>query len=123
MHPTGRLVLICKALWALFHGSLMHTFDPLGVFKWFTGCKPGNTQRDDSLLSLNDQMNCLGDSTELSRMGLSQPPWQPPKLEHEEEVGEEGKEDLEVEESPLALLLASPPPTSGGWVIINRLMD
>jgi hypothetical protein len=65
----------------------------------------------------------LGDSTKLSRMELSQPPWQPPKLEHEEEVGEEGKEDLEVEESPLALLLASPPPTGGGWVIINRVMD
>jgi hypothetical protein len=39
-----------------FVGVLMHTFDPLCVSKWFTGCKPGNTQWDDSLLSLNDQM-------------------------------------------------------------------
>jgi hypothetical protein len=37
-------------------GVLMHTFDPLCVVKWFTGCKPGNTQQDTSLLSLNDQM-------------------------------------------------------------------
>jgi hypothetical protein len=55
MDPTRRLVLICKALWTLLHGSLMHTFDPLCVFKWFTGCKPDNTQWDDSLLSLNNQ--------------------------------------------------------------------
>jgi hypothetical protein len=34
----------------------MHSFDPLCVSKWFTGCKPGNTQRDTSLLSRNDQM-------------------------------------------------------------------
>jgi hypothetical protein len=56
MDPTGRLVLICKALWTLLRGSFMHTFDTLYVFKRFTGCKPGNTQRDDSLLTLNDQM-------------------------------------------------------------------
>jgi hypothetical protein len=29
MDPTGNLVLICKALWTLLRGSLMHTFDPL----------------------------------------------------------------------------------------------
>jgi hypothetical protein len=52
----GRSLLICKALWTLLRGSLMHTLDPLCVFMLFTGCKPGNTQRDDSLLSLNDQM-------------------------------------------------------------------
>jgi hypothetical protein len=56
MDPMGKLMLICKALWILLRGSLMHTFDPLCVFKWFTGRKPGNTQRDDFLLSLNDQM-------------------------------------------------------------------
>jgi hypothetical protein len=56
MNPTGSWVLICKALWTLLRGSLMHTFDPLCVSKWFTGCKPGNTQRDDPLLLLNDQM-------------------------------------------------------------------
>jgi hypothetical protein len=33
----------------------MHTFDPLYNVKWFTECKPGNSQRDTSLLSLNDQ--------------------------------------------------------------------
>jgi hypothetical protein len=50
----------------------MHTFDPLCVSKLFTGCKPGNTQRDGSLLSLMTKWSGLGDSTELSRMGLSQ---------------------------------------------------
>jgi hypothetical protein len=49
----------------------MHTFDPLCVFKGFTGRKPGNTQWDYSLLSLNDQWIGLGDSTELSLVGLS----------------------------------------------------
>jgi hypothetical protein len=33
MDPTGRFILICKALWTLLHGSLMHTFNPLCVFK------------------------------------------------------------------------------------------
>jgi hypothetical protein len=33
MDPTGRLVLICKALGTLLRGVLMHTFDPLCVFK------------------------------------------------------------------------------------------
>jgi hypothetical protein len=71
MIPTGSWVLICKALWTLLRGSFMHTFDPLYVPKWFTGCKPGNTQQDDSLLSLHEKWSGLGDSTELSRVGLS----------------------------------------------------
>jgi hypothetical protein len=56
MTPAGSWVLFFKALWTLLRGSFMHTFDPLYVPKSFTGCKPGNTQWDDSLLSLNDQM-------------------------------------------------------------------
>jgi hypothetical protein len=56
MDPTGNLVLICKALWISFVGVLMNTLDPLCVFKWFTGRKPDNTRRDDSLLLLTDQM-------------------------------------------------------------------
>jgi hypothetical protein len=27
--PTGKLVLMCKALWTLLRGSFMHMFDPL----------------------------------------------------------------------------------------------
>jgi hypothetical protein len=54
--PYGDLILICKALQTLLRGSFMHMFDPLCVSMWFTGCKPSNTHRDDSLLSLNDQM-------------------------------------------------------------------
>jgi hypothetical protein len=72
MDPTGRLVLICKALWILLRGSLMHTFDPLCDFKWFTGCKPGNTQRMVLYYRLMTKWSGLGDSTELSRVGLWQ---------------------------------------------------
>jgi hypothetical protein len=49
----------------------MHTFNPLYVFKWFTGRKPGNTQRND-YYRLMTKWSGLGDSTELSWMGLSQ---------------------------------------------------
>jgi hypothetical protein len=72
MDLSGRLVLICKALWTLLRGSLMHTFGPLCDFKWFTGCKPDNTQRDGSYYRLMTKWSGLGDSTELSPMGLSQ---------------------------------------------------
>jgi hypothetical protein len=72
MDPTGNLLLICKALWTLLRGSFnAYIRSSMCVSSDFTGRKPGNTQRDDSLLSLNDQMEWLGDSTELSRMGLS----------------------------------------------------
>jgi hypothetical protein len=70
MDPTGNLVLICEALWTLLRGSLMHTFDPLCVSKWFTGCKPGDTQRDGSLLLLNDQMEWFRRSYEIISGGV-----------------------------------------------------
>jgi hypothetical protein len=51
------LDLICVMhSWLSFVGVLMHTFDPLCVFMWLTGLWPDNTQQDDSLLLLSDQM-------------------------------------------------------------------
>jgi hypothetical protein len=60
MDPTGNLMLIVRHFGLSFLGELMQMFDPLCVFKWFTKGKPDNTQRDDPLLSLNDQMEWLG---------------------------------------------------------------
>jgi hypothetical protein len=48
---------LCNALSALLHGSFNVYISILYVwFKWFTGLWPGNTQRGDSLLSLNNQI-------------------------------------------------------------------
>jgi hypothetical protein len=72
MDPTGRSVLICKAIWTLLRGSLMHTFDPLSDFKWFTRCKPATLNGMVLYYRLMTKWSGLSDSTELSQMGLSQ---------------------------------------------------
>jgi hypothetical protein len=72
MDPTGNLVLICKALWTLLHGSLMHTFDPLCVPSDLPGVNPATLNGMVLYYRLMTKWSGLGDSTKLPRMRLSQ---------------------------------------------------
>jgi hypothetical protein len=56
MDPKGNLILICKALWTLLRVSFNAYVRSSLCFQVITGRKPDNTQWDDSLLSLNVQM-------------------------------------------------------------------
>jgi hypothetical protein len=74
MDPTGNLVLICKALWTLLRGSLMHTFDPLCMSSDLPGVNPATLNGMILYCRLMTKWSGLGDSTELSRVGLSHRP-------------------------------------------------
>jgi hypothetical protein len=50
------LMLICKALWTILRGSFNAYVRTSLCCQVIYQALTGNTQRDDSLLSLNDQM-------------------------------------------------------------------
>jgi hypothetical protein len=72
MDPTGSVVLICKALWSLLRGSLMHTFVLSVCPGDLQGVNPATLNEMILYYRLMTKWSGLGDSTELSRMGLSQ---------------------------------------------------
>jgi hypothetical protein len=72
MDPTRRLILICKALWTLLRGSLIHTFDPYVISSDLPGVNPATLNGMILYYRLMTKWSGLGDSTELSRMRLSQ---------------------------------------------------
>jgi hypothetical protein len=63
---------MCKALWTSLHGSFMHSFDPLLPPSDLPGVNPAILNGMFLYYRLMTKWSGLGDSTELSRVGLSQ---------------------------------------------------
>jgi hypothetical protein len=72
MDPTGSLMLILRHSGLSFVRVLMHTFDPLCVFSDLPGVNLATRNEMILYYRLMTKWSGLGDSTELSRMRLSQ---------------------------------------------------
>jgi hypothetical protein len=72
MDPTGRLVIIRKALWTLLRGSFNAYVRSSLCFQVKPGVNPATLNRMILYYRLMTKWSGLGDSTELSRVGLSQ---------------------------------------------------
>jgi hypothetical protein len=73
MTPTGMWWIICKALWTLLRGSFIRSI--LSVFPSdLPGVNPATLNGMLLYYRLMTKWSGLGDSTELSRVGLSQGP-------------------------------------------------
>jgi hypothetical protein len=73
LDPTGRLVLMCKALWTHLRGSFNCIRSILSVFpSYLPGVNPAILNEMLLYYCLMTKWSGLGDSTELSRVGLSQ---------------------------------------------------
>jgi hypothetical protein len=73
MDPTGNLMLICKALWTLLRESFnAYVRSSLCVSSDFPGVNPATVNGMILYYRLMTKWSGLGDSTKLSRMGLSQ---------------------------------------------------
>jgi hypothetical protein len=71
MDPTGNLMLLCKALWTLVRGIFnAYVRSSLCVSSDLPGVNPATLNRMILYYNLMTKWSGLGDSTELSRMGL-----------------------------------------------------
>jgi hypothetical protein len=72
MDPTGNLMLICKALWTLLRGSFnAYARSSLCVTSDLPGVNPTTLNRMILYYRLMTKWSGLGDTIELSQMGLS----------------------------------------------------